>query len=277
MSASNDNPELFTNTWRTRWDSHTSFLLFALVISGAAHVLALSALPAIHYQPQTSLPRTLDVVLVRPAIVLPVVENSAPAEDPPKSTSPKVRAVAPDTRTRKTSKSALEPKNRERPTLAMPRELPVIPPTLPTAPDIPAPMSQTEARETAVGSTSAVVEQKTIPSAPAPPPPARTTTSQAPTTVSASFTASYLRNTAPPYPLVARRKGEQGTVKLKVRVTREGSATEVQLDQSSGSPSSDNAALDAVKKWRFVPARRGDEPIDSWVFVPITFRLNDAS
>lgn len=88
-----------------------------------------------------------------------------------------------------------------------------------------------------------------------------------------SFNAAYLRNPAPRYPASARRAGTQGTVTLRVQVTREGLAARVEVEKSSGSPHLDAAALEAVKAWRFVPARQGAEPVESRVLVPIVFRL----
>jgi len=38
----------------------------------------------------------------------------------------------------------------------------------------------------------------------------------------------------------------------------------------------DNAALEGVREWKFVPARKGAEPVEGWVRVPIVFRLVDA-
>ena len=87
------------------------------------------------------------------------------------------------------------------------------------------------------------------------------------------FNAAYLRNPAPVYPAIARRSGDQGTVMLKVLVSPEGTPLRVELDQSSGSKSLDGAALDAVKGWRFVPARRGAQNIEGWVRVPVVFKL----
>jgi len=91
------------------------------------------------------------------------------------------------------------------------------------------------------------------------------------------FSASYLQNPAPRYPLAARRAGEQGTVTLRVMVTREGLPQRVKVEQTSGSSGLDAAALDAVRQWRFVPARRGATPVESWVLVPVVFRLEDPS
>lgn len=87
------------------------------------------------------------------------------------------------------------------------------------------------------------------------------------------FNAAYLRNPAPVYPAIARRSGDQGTVMLKVLVSPEGAPLRVELDQSSGSKPLDSAALDAVKGWRFVPARRGAQNIEGWVRVPVVFKL----
>ena len=85
--------------------------------------------------------------------------------------------------------------------------------------------------------------------------------------------AAYLQNPPPVYPPLARRMGEQGRVFLRVRVAADGLAQQVELKTSSGSPRLDNAALDTVKRWRFVPARQGDQAVAAWVVVPISFSL----
>jgi len=87
------------------------------------------------------------------------------------------------------------------------------------------------------------------------------------------FNASYLRNPAPAYPAAARRNGDEGTVMLKVLVNAEGVPLRVDVDHTSGSSPLDGAALDAVRRWRFVPARRGVQNIEGWVRVPVVFRL----
>jgi protein TonB len=88
-----------------------------------------------------------------------------------------------------------------------------------------------------------------------------------------AFRAEYLRNPAPRYPLRARRDGVEGTVMLKVLVTAAGLPGSVEIQASSGSVALDRAAEDAVKSWRFVPARRGDAAVDAWVVVPVVFHL----
>jgi protein TonB len=92
-----------------------------------------------------------------------------------------------------------------------------------------------------------------------------------------SFNAAYLRNPPPRYPLIARRNGEQGTVTLRVLVTRDGTPGTVVLEKTSGSASLDAAALATVKEWRFVPAQQNGQPVEAPVLVPIVFRLQDAS
>lgn len=88
------------------------------------------------------------------------------------------------------------------------------------------------------------------------------------------FGAAYLNNPAPEYPALARRKGEQGRVLLKVLVSETGLAQKVQIDTSSGYDKLDQAAVEAVKKWSFIPARRSNQAVSAYVLVPIKFSLN---
>ncbi len=88
-----------------------------------------------------------------------------------------------------------------------------------------------------------------------------------------SFNAAYLDNPPPRYPPLARRAGEQGRVLLRLHVTAGGLAEKVELKESSGSTSLDTTALETVKRWRFVPARQGDQAVAAWVIVPINFTL----
>jgi protein TonB len=106
------------------------------------------------------------------------------------------------------------------------------------------------------------------------PPPQPVVAPPAPTpaaVVAARFDADYLHNPKPVYPALSRRMNEEGKVLLKVRVSTQGTALDVAISKSSGFSRLDAAAVDAVTRWRFVPARRGDEAIDSSVIVPITF------
>ena len=89
-----------------------------------------------------------------------------------------------------------------------------------------------------------------------------------------SFNADYLNNPAPVYPSLARRQGVEGRVVLDVLVTPEGKVRSLKLRQSSGSTALDEAAQAAVREWRFVPARRGDTPVEAWVGVPVAFHMS---
>lgn len=60
---------------------------------------------------------------------------------------------------------------------------------------------------------------------------------------------------------------------LHVQVSADGKPLVISVAQSSGFPRLDKAAESAVKGWRFVPARRGDEALASWVDIPIQFSL----
>ncbi len=86
--------------------------------------------------------------------------------------------------------------------------------------------------------------------------------------------ANYLNNPAPEYPRSARKRGQEGTVLLDVRVSTAGTPKQVLLERSSGHHLLDRAALAAVQNWKFVPARRGSKLIEANVVVPIEFRIN---
>lgn len=130
----------------------------------------------------------------------------------------------------------------------------------------------------AVASPAATSNFVVAPQPPAPPPqpiaapPAPTLAPVA--VIAARFDADYLHNPKPVYPALSRRLSEEGKVHLKVRVSAQGTALEVGVSKSSGFARLDAAASEAVARWRFVPARRGDEAVDSSVIVPITFALD---
>jgi protein TonB len=89
------------------------------------------------------------------------------------------------------------------------------------------------------------------------------------------FDAAYLRNPPPPYPLASRRMREQGKVLLRVHVSAGGDAEQVLIDGSSGHPRLDESAREAVRAWRFAPARQGGRAVAAWVIVPIRFALEE--
>ncbi|WP_426217845.1 energy transducer TonB [Pseudomonas sp. DWRC2-2] len=119
------------------------------------------------------------------------------------------------------------------------------------------------------------VEQPLAP--PAPPQPVAAPVPPAPPApkpvTSASASVGYLKNPAPEYPSLAMRRGWEGTVLLRVHVMASGKPSEIQIQKSSGRDQLDDAALAAVKRWSFVPAKQGDVAQDGWVSVPIDFKI----
>jgi periplasmic protein TonB len=99
--------------------------------------------------------------------------------------------------------------------------------------------------------------------------------SQASSTTPARAFANYLNNPKPHYPGIAKSRHWEGLVRLRVYVTPDGRCGNLNVQRSSGHDVLDESALAAVRNWRFVPGKRGDTPIASWVTVPIEFRLRD--
>ena len=147
-------------------------------------------------------------------------------------------------------KPALEPVQSARP---LPAE--------PARPEIARPESQPAPPPAPVPAPAATEAPR---AAPPPPPPPIT---------QPRFNADYLTNPKPPYPSASRRMGEEGEVRLRVHVDTTGQAQQIEVFRSSGFPRLDQAALDTVKQWRFIPARQGDQPVAAWVIVPIQFSL----
>ena len=73
---------------------------------------------------------------------------------------------------------------------------------------------------------------------------------------------------------MSRRIGEEGRVLMKVLVSADGAAEDVQIEKSSGSERLDNAAMHAVKRWRFIPAKKNNQALSAYVMVPMKFSLD---
>lgn len=81
-------------------------------------------------------------------------------------------------------------------------------------------------------------------------------------------------NPKPHYPERARAEGREGTALLRVTVLSTGKVGEALIEQSSGHADLDRSAVEAVMKWTFLPARRGENPVVSSVRIPVTFALD---
>ena len=89
-----------------------------------------------------------------------------------------------------------------------------------------------------------------------------------------SFDAAYLNNPKPDYPPAAKRMGMEGVVLLRVMVNPAGVPEKVSVLNSSGSRLLDEAAVNTVYQWTFVPARQGNKPVSGSVNVPIRFVMD---
>ena len=88
-----------------------------------------------------------------------------------------------------------------------------------------------------------------------------------------SSNADYLQNPKPAYPPLSKRLGEQGKVIVRVLIGADGTPQKAELRQSSGFERLDQAALNTVLKWRYVPGKRAGVAEEMWFNVPINFVL----
>lgn len=79
----------------------------------------------------------------------------------------------------------------------------------------------------------------------------------------------------PSYPSNARNAGQEGTVVLRIQVMENGRPGDIYVDNSSGYDVLDSAAIAAVKKWRFIPAKdlESGKVIACVTRLPIIFQL----
>ena len=88
-----------------------------------------------------------------------------------------------------------------------------------------------------------------------------------------SSSADYLNNPRPSYPGLSKRLGEEGKVVLRVLIEADGSASKAEIRSSSGYDRLDQAALQTVLRWRYLPGKRGGVAEAMWFNVPINFVL----
>jgi protein TonB len=84
----------------------------------------------------------------------------------------------------------------------------------------------------------------------------------------------HLHNPPPNYPRLARERCWHGTTRLRIEVLTSGLAGHIQIVNSSGYRILDEASVETVRQhWKFLPARRGNVAVDSWVEQDIVFQL----
>lgn len=186
--------------------------------------------------------------------------------------SPQENIVAP------TPKVVVQKTPPTKPTLTIPIERTIEIAQIETPAFVPAPEVPTLAAPNSVSAGSAATTANATPmvstSSAASVSPATPTAPAKPKVELPSSDADYLTNPAPPYPPVSKRLKEQGRVLLRVFVSAEGAAMQVELRQSSGFDRLDSVAIETVKRWRFVPGKRDGMAEAMWVTVPIVFELS---
>lgn len=166
-----------------------------------------------------------------------------------------------------------------------PRVRPVMPSPIVQQKSVPKPLTRPQAQPLAIADPTPSPNAPTGSLAPAPAttPAPVTEAPSGPTTLSGpsatpslqlpSSNADYLQNPKPAYPALSKRLGEQGRVVVRVLIGADGIAQKAELRQSSGFDRLDQAALNTVLKWRYVPGKRGGVAEDMWFNVPINFVL----
>jgi protein TonB len=227
------------------------------------------------------------VALRPPVLPVQLVTLEAPEPAPPPAPEPPRVPVKPP-RLLATPKPKEPPvaRREEPPVLPPPAPIASAPTPTPPAPAAPAPApaavsdAPAAAVEPAVGptasSTTFVSSSSSGDSAPAEPrsaPFGPRTAAVAPEGITQYARPQGGYQVRPNYPASARRLGVQGTTLLRVHVLADGHIGDVLVEQSAGHPDLDDAATEAVKRWRFDPARRGKEAVAMWVLLPVEFKL----
>lgn len=118
---------------------------------------------------------------------------------------------------------------------------------------------------------------KLVETTPAPPPAAPAAAALSPATAASTTPDDRplpIQGQMPPprYPVAALRRGESGTVVVRVDVDANGTPGGVTLVRRSGSRDLDRAAMDAVRDWHFRPARRDGQPVPGSIDIPFDFK-----
>lgn len=79
------------------------------------------------------------------------------------------------------------------------------------------------------------------------------------------------------YPRGAQSSGEQGTVVLSVYVSSRGKPILANVARTSGFPDLDNAAVETVMNWHYVPAVHGGGTASDWATVQVVYKLTENS
>jgi protein TonB len=247
-----------------------SSLKLSFTVSAVAHIICLGVLFAVGaiLRPREIYPEkppaalTLIVGLDDPAVPLRVAPEIVPA--PP--VQPRQTPVPQPAKKMALIEAAPKPTPPESASLSRTGRVVTAPPArTATAPDLtPAPpinlavgatvpMAISERDDSSINSGKSATRDKNHPGLPTRP--------------------GYLKTPEPLYPLLARRRHQQGLVILSLTVSASGRPARVRLKETSGFPTLDEAAVKAVKDWEFDPARIGAIRVESEIEVPVRFTL----
>jgi protein TonB len=83
-----------------------------------------------------------------------------------------------------------------------------------------------------------------------------------------------IKHKKPSYPSLAKKNGIEGITRIKILINNLGKVEDVIVAKSSGSNLLDEAAVKAVKKWEFIPAKNKDgHKIRCYASMPIVFKI----
>ncbi|MFC1734326.1 energy transducer TonB, partial [candidate division KSB1 bacterium] len=75
------------------------------------------------------------------------------------------------------------------------------------------------------------------------------------------------------YPELAQKAGIEGLVIIQVLVDKEGVPREFNVVQSLGNNGCDEAAIDAIRQVRFIPAKQNGSPVPFRMNIPVRFQI----
>lgn len=207
-------------------------------LAGLLLVLALHAGVLYALWSARLIPSPTDTATLFVNLIAPPVEKKAPVPQRPPEPKPKPKS------------RPIEPPQ----PLQFVAESPVIAPADPVAPALP---RKPEPAQAPVAAAPAPVVVGPLP--------------VGPVALSSELSVACPQRSAPSYPDMSYRQGEQGVVMLQVELSETGQVADAQVQNSSGFDRLDNAALKAVRKWRCTPAMRNGQPVRATALQPFNF------
>jgi protein TonB len=196
--------------------------------------------------------RVAEAVVPAEILVEIMAPQSPPTPQPKPHTPPKLQVKAP---TLQPPAPPLTPAVAQQPA----------PTPLAIAPSANAPTPSAAAPTTGAATTASANAGSTVNAPPAPAAP--------PKVELPSSDADYLNNPKPQYPALSKRLNEQGKVVVRALIGTDGQATQAAVKTSSGFDRLDQASVNTVLKWRYVPGKRGGVPEAMWFDVPVNWVL----